>query len=186
MTQLVITGRSSFILYFSSYGFTSIDFEWEKKSQVILLREPSLTHCACLYLMTAPLCSKPQIISACCYLVSYLLKKMVACPQKPPHTLSVRKWLYSYQDTAQLELSAAWLCYAKTPSFFTEIFCEFLLIFADYLLVLPCLLFFCSISGALWPDCWRFLVIKAGNQIPFFFWLVRKQLLDAVVFIFRV
>lgn len=147
MTQLVITGRSSFILYFSSYGFKSIDFEGGKKSQVILLREPSLTHCACLYLMTAPLCSKPQIISACCYLVSYLLKKMVACPQKPPHTLSVRKWLYSYQDTAQLELSAAWLCYAKTPSFFTEIFCEFLLIFADYLLFLPCLLFFALFLG---------------------------------------
>lgn len=29
---------------------------------------------------------------------------------------------------------------------------------------------FCFISGALWPDCWRFLVIKAGNQIPFFFY----------------
>lgn len=29
---------------------------------------------------------------------------------------------------------------------------------------------FCFISGALWPDCWRFLVIKAGNQILFFYW----------------
>lgn len=119
--------------------------------------------------MTAPLCSKPQIISACCYLVSYLLKKMVACPQKPPHTLSVRKWLYSYQDTAQLELSAASLCYAKNTIVFHW---DILWISIDI-----CRLFtfsamfvvFCFISGALWPDCWRFLVIKAGNQILFFF-----------------
>lgn len=183
MTQLVITGRSSFILYFSSYSFKSIDFEGGKKSQVIF-REPSLTHCACLYLMTAPLCSKPQIISACCYLVSYLLKKMVACPQKPPHTLSVRKWLYSYQDTAQLELSAAWLCYAKNTIIFHW---DILWISIDICRLFTFSAMFVVFLLYFWGTLTRLLEVsgyKGWKSNPFFFLLVRKQLLDAVVFIF--
>lgn len=169
MTQLVITGRSSFILYFSSYGFKSIDFEGEKKSQVILLREPSLTHCACLYLMTAPLCSKPQIISACCYLVSYLLKKDGGLSSKTT-TYAVSKKMALFLPgycTARALCSVVVLC-QNTIIFHWDILwisiniCRLFTFSAMFVV-------FCFISGALWPDCWRFLVIKAGNQIPFFF-----------------
>ncbi|CAM4652875.1 unnamed protein product [Leuciscus chuanchicus] len=34
-------------------------------------------------------------------------KKMIVCRWKPPHTLSMRKWLASYRDIVQLELSTA-------------------------------------------------------------------------------
>ena len=41
-------------------------------------------------------------------------KRMIVCRWKPPHALSVRKWLSSYRDIAQLELSTARLHHAKS------------------------------------------------------------------------
>lgn len=43
-------------------------------------------------------------------------KRMVACRWKPPHALSVREWLSSYRDIAQLEFCTARLHYAKTQN----------------------------------------------------------------------
>ena len=40
-------------------------------------------------------------------------KRMIVCRWKPPHTLLMRRWLSSYRDIVQLELSTARLHYAK-------------------------------------------------------------------------
>ena len=43
-------------------------------------------------------------------------KRMIACRWKPPHVTSIKEWLSSYKDIAQLELTTARLHSAKTQN----------------------------------------------------------------------
>lgn len=88
---------------------------WENISSILSVVMDRTVPCSTSLLLLHDISSLKLTINNSRLLLAGLTaaKRMIACCWKPPHTLSIKEWLSSYKDIAQLELTTAQLHSAK-------------------------------------------------------------------------